>query len=39
LARFGFGASARAVLHAAHLVFRLPWGQPLHAVQLDFTFP
>ena len=36
LIRFELGGSARAVLHAAQLVFRLPWGQPLQAKQLLF---
>ena len=39
LMRFACGGAARAVLQAAHLVFRLPWGQPLHATQLLFSLP
>ena len=39
LIRFELGGSARAALHSAHLVFRLPWGQPLHATQLLFCLP
>jgi hypothetical protein len=39
LTRFELGAAARAVLHAAHLSFRLPWGQPLHAKQSLFRLP
>ena len=39
LIRFELGGAARAALHAAHLVFHLPWGQPLHATQLLFCLP
>ena len=33
LIRFELGGSARAALHSAHLLFRLPWGQGLHFAQ------
>jgi hypothetical protein len=39
LIRFELGEAARAALHAAHLLVRLPWGQPLHVKQLFFTLP
>ena len=39
LTGFDLGGAARASLHSAHLVFRLPWGQPLHATQSLFSLP
>jgi hypothetical protein len=39
LIRFELGGAALAVLHSAHLVFRLPWRQPVHATQLSFCLP
>ena len=39
LTRFELGGSARAVLHSAHLSFRLPWGQPIHTKQWVFSLP
>ena len=39
LIRFELGASARATLHFAHLLFRLPWGQGVHTAQPSFRLP
>jgi hypothetical protein len=39
LTHFELGGSACEVLHAAHLLFRLPWGQPLQSAQFFFTLP
>jgi hypothetical protein len=39
LMRFELGGAARAVLHAAQLLFHFPCEQPVHATQSIFTFP
>jgi hypothetical protein len=39
LTRFELGGAARAVLHAAHIIFRFPWGQGLHNTQPCFSLP
>ena len=39
LTRFELGRAARAALHAAQLLFRIPCEQPMHATQSHFTLP
>ena len=39
LIRFELGGAARAVLHAAQLLFRFPCEQPVHATQSFVIFP
>ena len=39
LIHFELGGSARAALHAEHLLFRLPCWHPLHSAQSGFRLP
>ena len=39
LTHFALREAARAALHAAQLLFRIPCEQPVHATQSHFTLP